>query len=365
MKTRIALLTLGLLAVLACEEKKNDTTGTAPKPSASTSTKDKDKGKLDPSMLAVFQALPAKNDTTNPATPEKTELGKMLFFDARLSKNQDLSCNSCHALDNVSGVAHGAGADGKKISEGHKKQGTRNAPTVINASMQFKQFWDGRAKDVEEAATMSLTDPTQMAMDEKSVLAVLSSMPEYDTAFKKAFPDGITFANVGKALGAFTRTLLYPSKWDKYLAGDKTALGEDEVKGVKTFLDTGCQTCHQGADVGGTMFQKLGLVKPWPDQKDLGAFAVSKQETDKMMFKVPNLRDVTKTGPYLHDGSVDKLDKVIKDMGDYQLGKQLTDEQVTSITAFLKTLDSDIPADVSKAPTLPKSTAKTPKPDPK
>jgi cytochrome c peroxidase len=344
----------------SCEEKKE--TPPSPKPSASAAASAKAGAtKIDPSMLAVFAPMPAKNDTANPATPEKTELGKMLFFDARLSKGQDVSCNTCHALDKL-------GADGKKVSEGTKKQAlVRNTPTVLDASVQFKQFWDGRAKDVEEASTMSLTDPKQMGMaDEKAVVAVLSSMPEYEAAFKKAFPgEAITLANVGKALGAFLRTLLYPSKWDKYLAGDKTALSDDELKGLKAFLDAGCQTCHQGAGLGGTMFQKLGLVKPWPDQKDQGVFDVSKQETDKMMFKVPQLRAVSKTGPYLHDGSDESLEKVVKDMADFQLGKHLTDEQTASIITFLKTLDVEVPADLAKAPNLPKSTAKTPKPDSK
>jgi cytochrome c peroxidase len=356
MKTRTLLTVLAAtLAIAACEEnKKPDDTKPAPKASASA---EKGATKVDQAMLAVFAALPAAN-----AEADKIALGKMLFFENRLSKAQDISCNTCHALDK-------AGADGKKLSEGHKKQAqARNTPSVLNASAQFKQGWDGRWKDVEEASTAHITDPKVMAMaDEKAVVAVLASMPEYVDAFKKAFPadKDITLANAGKALGAYQRALLVPTKWDKYLAGDKTAMSDDELKGVKTFLDVGCQTCHQGADVGGSLMQKLGLVKPWPDQTDQGAFAVTKQETDKMMFKVANLREVEKTGPYLHDGSVDSLDKVVAMMADHQLGKVLPDDQVKSIVVFLKTLTADPPADLVKAPTLPKSTPKTPKPDSK
>jgi cytochrome c peroxidase len=356
MKTRtLTTLLAAALITAACEEKKVEEKPAAPKGSASTTGAESKGTKIDQAMLAVFAPLP-------PASTEadKIALGKMLFFENRLSKAQDVSCNSCHALDK-------SGTDGKKLSEGTKKQPmARNTPTVFAAAAQFKQGWDGRWKDVEEASTVHITDPKIMAMaDEKAVATVLASMPEYADAFKKAFPGDkdITLANVGKALGAFQRTLYFPTKWDKYLAGDKTAMSDDELKGLKTFLDTGCQTCHQGPGVGGSLMQKLGLVKPWPDQKDQGAFDTTKQEPDKMMFKVATLRQIEKTGPYLHDGSVDALDKVVTMMADHQLGKQLADDQVKSIVTFLKALTVEPPADAIKAPTLPKSTAKTPKPD--
>jgi cytochrome c peroxidase len=371
MKTRslVTVFAIAALAGVACEKKeeapatpKPADTGSAAAPKASA-----DKGgavKIDPAMLAIFQALPEKAESKeNPSTPEKIALGKQLYFDARLSKNHDVSCNSCHLLDKY-------GVDGKKVSEGHKKQtGDRNAPTVYNAAIQFVQFWDGRAKDVEEQATKPITNPKEMAMpDEKAVVAVLKSIPEYEAAFKKAFPedkDPVTLVNVGKAIGAFERTLLTPTKWDKYLAGDKTALNEEELKGLKTYLDTGCQTCHMGAGLGGTMYQKLGLLKPWPDTKDQGRFQETKQEADKMMFKVPLLRNVEKTAPYYHDGSQATLEEAVKSMAEYQLGKNLDDGQVKSIVTFLKTLTAEpLPADAIKAPELPKSTAKTPKPNP-
>ncbi len=355
MKTLTCILAAALL-VAACEENKKpeEKPGT---PKGSASGADSKGTKIDPAMLAVFAPLPGASTEA-----DKVSLGKLLFFESRLSKAQDISCNTCHALDK-------SGADGKKLSEGHKKQAqSRSTPTVFGAAAQFKQFWDGHGKDVEEASTAHITDPKIMAMpDEKAVVALLASMPEYVAAFKKAFPTDtdITLANTGKALGAFQRTLYFPTKWDKYLGGDKTALSDDELKGLKTFLDTGCQTCHQGPDVGGSLMQKLGLVKPWPDQKDQGAFDVTKQEADKMMFKVSQLRQIEKTGPYLHDGSVDTLEKVIPMMADHQLGKVLADDQVKSIITFLKALTAEAPADVVKAPVLPKSTAKTPKPDSK
>src|SRR5262249_20089237 len=160
----------------------------------------------------------------------------------------------------------------------------------------FVQFWDGRAKDVEEQATKPILNPDEMAMpNEAAVVKVLSSMPEYVAGFKKAFPqdkDPITLANVGKAIGAFERKLVTPSRWDKYLKGDKAALTAEEKAGFNKFFDTGCIACHTGSGVGGTMYQKLGLVKPWPDQKDLGRAKETKQEADKMMFKTPGLRNV-------------------------------------------------------------------------
>lgn len=370
MKTRslITVFAISALAAVACDKKEE--APVAPKGTATSSAAPKASGdkagavKIDPAMLAIFQELPAKSESKdNPSTPDKVTLGKQLYFEARLSKNQDVSCNSCHMLDKY-------GVDGKKTSEGHKKQlGDRNSPTVYNAAIQFVQFWDGRAKDVEEQATKPITNPKEMAMaDEKAVVAVLKSMPEYEAAFKKAFPDDkdpITLVNVGKAIGAFERTLLTPTKWDKYVGGDKTALSEEELKGLKTYLDTGCQTCHMGAGLGGTMYQKLGLLKPWPDTKDQGRFQETKADADKMMFKVPLLRNVEKTAPYYHDGSQATLEEAVKSMAEYQLGKQLDADQTKSIVTFLKTLTAEpLPADAIKAPELPKSTAKTPKPNP-
>lgn len=314
-------------------------------------------------MLAAFQPLPgAFEDASNPITEAKVELGRMLFFDARLSKNQDLSCNSCHALDRY-------GVDGTKTSSGHKGQkGNRNSPTVYNAGGYVAQFWDGRAATLEEQAKGPVLNPVEMAMkNDKQVIATLKSIPGYVDAFKKAFPgekNAIRYANFGKAIGAFERKLVTPSRWDKFLAGDDAALNDTEKRGVTTFVALGCTTCHNGPAVGGSSFQKLGLVKPYSDDKDLGRFAVTKDEGDKQKFRVPSLRNIERTGPYLHDGSVDDLAKMVRLMGEHQLGKALTDAQVADVTAFLKALTGTLPAAYIAKPELPASGPKTPKADP-
>ncbi len=310
----------------------------------------------------IFGVLPAAAENpNNPSSPEKVALGKMLYFEKRLSKNHDLSCNSCHGLASF-------GVDNAPTSTGHKKQlGGRNSPTTLNAALHFRQFWDGRAADVEEQATGPIQNPVEMASDEKRVVAVLSSIPEYVDAFKKAFPaekKPISLVNVGRAIAVFERTLLTPARWDKYLAGDATALTDAEVKGALAFVDAGCVACHMGPLVGGAMYQKLGLIKPWANSKDQGRFEVTKADADKLMFKVPSLRNVEKTAPYFHDASATALEQAVSMMAEHQLGKTLTDAQVGDIVAFLKTLTGEVPAEVAAEPTLPASTKKTPKPDP-
>ncbi len=314
-------------------------------------------------MLALFKALPAKNESPeNPGTPDKVNLGKMLFFDARISRGQSLSCNSCHHLDH-------AGTDGLALSKGQGgKVLGRNTPPLVDGSVQTKQFWDARADTVEQAVGMVLKDPAVMDTDDKRLDAVLTSMPEYVADFKKAFPGEakpVTLDNTAKALGAFLRTLLYRSSWDKYLEGDQSALTDTQTAGLATFLDTGCETCHQGPGVGGSMVQKLGLIKPWPNLKDEGLYGVTKQDADKGKFKVAMLRNITDTGPYLHDGSQKSLEQTVMMMAEYQLGKNISAKQARSIVAFLGSMTAEPPADVTKAPTLPKSTAKTPKPAPR
>jgi cytochrome c peroxidase len=316
---------------------------------------------VDPAKLQVFKTLPAVMDSVgNPITDEKVNLGRMLYYDARLSRGQDVSCNTCHALDKY-------GVDGEATSTGFKGQkGARNAPTVYNAAGHFVQFCDGRAPTVEEQAKGPILNPVEMAMtDQKRVIEVLRSMPEYGDAFKKAFPgakDPVTYDNVGLAIGAFERKLVTSARWDKFLGGDQAALTDQEKAGLNTFLDTGCQACHSGAFMGGSAFQKLGTVKPYPDTRDLGRFDVTKQDADKQVFKVPSLRNVEKTAPYFHDGSVKTLGEAVANMANYQLGRTLPAADVTSIVSFLKTLTGDLPLEYIKEPTLPKSTAKTPKP---
>jgi cytochrome c peroxidase len=355
-----ASLFLVLLALPACE--KSDPPKPAPKEAVSISPAVPAAVNVDTALLAAFAALPAKMESpANPITDDKVALGKMLYFETRLSKNHDLSCNSCHDLTKY-------GVDGEKTSSGHKKQrGARNAPTVYNAANHLAQFWDGREKTIEDQALKPIQNPVEMALkDEKAIGVVLKSIPGYKPLFEKAFPgdkDAVSSANAGKAIGAFERTLVTPSRWDKFLGGDSSALSNEEKKGLNKFLDAGCQTCHQGASVGGGQFEKLGKVKPWTVASDeVGRMAVTKQEVDRLQFKVPSLRNIDKTGPYFHDGSIATLEQAIKLMGEHQLGKQLSDDDVKSIATFLKALTGDLPA-IAK-PELPASGPTTPKPDP-
>ncbi len=320
---------------------------------------------VDDARLALFKpALPAEFAAAGPpAAPDKITLGRMLYYETRLSKNHDVSCNTCHSLT-------GFGVDGSKVSVGHKKQqGSRNAPTVYNAAGHFVQFWDGRAKDVEEQAQGPVLNPVEMAMPTAAkVEATLRSIPGYVELFKKAFPEAaqpVTLANAAAAIGAFERKLVTPSRWDKFLAGDPGALTEDEQVGLGKFLAVGCNACHLGTLLGGGMYQKAGLRKPWPSDADGGRFAVTKQEADRMLFKVPSLRNIEKTAPYFHDGSVATLDEAVRTMGRHQLGLELAEADVGAIVNFLKSLTGSIPQEYVQAPPLPPSGPKTPKPDPR
>lgn len=317
---------------------------------------------IDAAKLELFQPLPdAVPSAANPLTDAKVALGRMLYYEPRLSKSQQISCNSCHNLNTY-------GVDGQPTSDGHKGQkGERNSPTVYNAAGHFVQFWDGRAADVEAQAKGPVLNPVEMAMpSEKRVVAVLKSMPEYLDAFKKAFPedkDPVNYDNMAKAIGAFERKLITPSRWDKFLRGDQAALANEEKIGFNDYMEAACQTCHAGTYLGGNQYQRLGAVKPWPDTSDPGREKVTKSEADHMVFKVPSLRNVEKTAPYFHNGKVETLEQAISRMAEYQLGKTLPEEKVKSIATFLKALTGEVPAEYVKEPVLPKSTSKTPKPE--
>lgn len=311
--------------------------------------------------LKNFQPLPSFiSNPQNSVTKEKIQLGRMLYYDPRLSANQKISCNSCHNLDRY-------GADEGRVSVGFRGQaGARNSPTVYNAAGHIAQFWDGRAPDVETQAKGPVMNPVEMAMSsQERVVATLNSMPEYVELFKKAFPgdpNPVTFDNVGSAIGVFERGLVTPGRWDQYLKGDTDALTATEKAGFNKFYDTGCASCHTGTYLGGSQYQRLGLVKAWPETHDPGRFAVTGKEADKSVFKVPSLRNVEKTAPYYHDGSVPTLSRAIEMMGEYQVGKTLSKQEVASIEAFLKSLTGAIPATYIKKPVLPKSTITTPRP---
>lgn len=288
---------------------------------------------------------------TNPATPEKIALGRMLFYDPRLSKDETVSCNSCHDLAKY-------GVDGLPFSRGVGGQkGTRNSPTVYHAAGQVLQFWDGRAVDVEEQAKGPVLNPVEMAMASGAEVEVkLGAIPGYVSAFNRAFPgqaQPVTFDNVGLAIGAFERGLTTPSRWDRFLAGDGRALTSAEFAGHHEFMHAGCASCHHGPFVGGRSLQKLGAVKPWPEGSDVGREAVTKAPTDHMVFKVPTLRNVGQTGPYFHDGSVTTLDEAVRRMAAHQLGLSLNETQVSRIVAWLHALTGDIPHEYIRKPALP------------
>src|SRR5579864_5626930 len=309
--------------------------------------------------LKLFAPLPAvMSSPDNPVTDAKVTLGRILYYDPRLSASQKISCNTCHPLDAY-------GAESKPVSTGHKNQkGTRNAPTVYNAAGHFVQFWDGRAPTVEEQAKGPITNPVEMAMPSNAAaVEVIKSMPDYVALFQVAFPkemDPITYNNMALAIGAFERGLVTPSAWDAFIQGDQSALTDAQKSGFNTFAATGCQWCHSGPYVGGSAYQKLGVVKPWPNQTDQGVYQLTKDDMDKMVFKVPSLRNIKKTGPYFHDGSVATLDEAIRNMAVHQRGVTLTDAQVKSIEIWMGSLTGQIPMNYIKPPELPKSTSQTP-----
>lgn len=311
--------------------------------------------------LGIFKPL---RDTF--ARPDQTkaqeDLGRMLYYEHRISKNQDLSCNSCHGLDTY-------GVDLQPTSPGHKGvRGNRNSPTVYNAAGHVAQFWDGREPDVEAQAKGPVLNPVEMAMpDPEHVVAVLNSMPGYVEAFKTAFPTDespVTYDNFGLAVGAFERNLTTPSRWDSFLKGDHSALSQTELKGFNTFTALGCQACHNGEMLGGMSYQKIGTTKPWPNLEDRGRKDVTKNDADDLFFKTPSLRNVAKTAPYFHDGSVPDLETAVRMMAIHQLAKELSDEEVKDIVAWLNTLTGDIDLEYIAKPVLPESTPNTPLPDP-
>jgi len=312
--------------------------------------------------LSEFGPAIPKNFFIGSENPSKAliNLGRKLYYEPRLSKSNLISCNSCHNLSNY-------GVDNEKTSPGHLNQrGGRNSPTVYHAAPQIAQFWDGRAETVEEQALGPILNPIEMGMiSEAKVLEVLNSMPEYVTAFKRAFPqesDPVTYENIGTAIGTFERGLVTPAPFDRYFAGDESALNEQQKRGLKLFASD-CASCHFGNNFGGEMFGKLGLEKEWQNKEDLGRYEVTKKEEDRLKFKVPILRNVAETAPYFHDGSVATLEEAVKLMAEYQTKTKLSESEVQDIIAFLNSLTGELPKDYISKPVLPKSTAQTPLPD--
>lgn len=287
----------------------------------------------------------------------KAELGKMLFFDPRLSKSGWLSCNSCHNL------AMG-GDDNRPSSIGHQWQiGPINSPTVLNARFNVAQFWDGRAKDLQEQAGGPIANPKEMASNHQLAIKILQSIPDYQTKFEKVYGDkDISINEVTDAIAEFEKTLITPaSRFDQWLLGDDSQLTLQEKEGYHLFKEKGCVACHNGVGVGGNSYQKFGVVKPYEkDKNSLGRYNVTKKEEDKYVFKVPLLRNIELTAPYFHDGSVWSLNEAVSLMADYQLGIKLTDNETNKIVAFLKTLTGKQPE--ITYPVLPPENIHTPRP---
>jgi len=301
--------------------------------SACGNIKPEEESKLFEDASSHFKAIPTTLIDKD-KNKELIALGKELYLEKALSANGTISCNSCHGLDKF-------GVDNEATSPGHDgRRGDRNAPTSFNAALHLAQFWDGRAPDVEAQALGPLLNPIEHGLaNEKAAMKKLKEVG-YEAKFKTVFKgkkNAFTFKNIGVAIGAFERTLLTPSRFDDYLNGDKGALNNQEKRGLKKFMEVGCTTCHNGPALGGELYQKLGLEVPYPT-KDKGRFNVTKDPEDIGVFKVPSLRNIEKTFPYFHDGSLKTLDEVIPIMAKHQLGVALTGNEVQDVKAFLGSL---------------------------
>ncbi len=300
---------------------------------------DKDTKELMEKAKTTFGTIPTKMPGAENDTEALIALGKSLYFEKALSINNTQSCNSCHILDS----GKKGGVDNLPTSPGAEgKNGGRNSPTTLNAGFHFAQFWDGRAKDLVEQAGGPILNPIEMGMpSEEAAIKKIADIASYKDMFAKAFPEekgAITYANITKAIGAFERTLVTHDRFDDFQNGNTDALTKEEKEGLKLFMDTGCTSCHSGNMLGANSYRKMGQVKPYTDTKDTGRHAVTKDEADKFLFKVPSLRNIAITDPYFHDGAAKTLEESIKVMADIQLGKTLTDEETAKIAAFLKAL---------------------------
>ena len=329
---------------------------------------------LQQTAQGMFAPLPGVvENPDNPVTEQKVELGKMLFYDPRLSLSGFVSCNSCHNLATY-------GVDNLPTSLGHRwAVGPRNSPTVLNAALHASQFWDGRAADVEEQAQGPILNPIEMAIpDQGFAVERIASIPEYVERFEQAFPedsDPLNYERIADAIAAFERTLTTPDRFDDFLRGDAVALSELEVDGLRVLIEYGCAGCHGGAAMGGSVMARFGMVESyWEATRefvtidsptmpmDVGRFAVTQDAADLYVFKTPSLRNITRTYPYFHDGSVWSLEDATQIMARVQLGRQIAPEDMEALMAFYVTLDGEIPEHALRLPVLPASTSETPRP---
>jgi cytochrome c peroxidase len=311
---------------------------------------------------ATFKPLPKDLSTPGvPLTPERVRLGRMLYLETRVSADGTVSCARCHqpGLYGTDGLPRSIGAEHR----GHP----RHAPTVLNAAMQFVQHWRGDRTSVEDQATKALVAPPSYGnLSYESAMAKLKMLPDYPAWFAQAFPgqaDPVTADNWGQAIGAYMRTLVTPSPFDAYLAGDDRALSPSAQAGLRVFIQVGCAACHGGVGVGGGMYQRFGLVEDYwkatgSQMVDKGRFDVTHDPAAMYVFKVPSLRNVVMTPPYFHDGSVATLPEAVRVMARVQLGRKLGDDEVRDIVAFLQALTGPLPREFATAPILPAGSAR-------
>ncbi len=266
---------------------------------------------------------------------QKAKLGKALFFDPILSLDGTISCATCHDIEN-------GGDDGLRVSFGIKgREGNINSPTVLNARFNFVQFWDGRAKDLKKQALGPIQNHVEMNNNFKNLIKTLNNS-HYKEKFEKIYKNGITKENIVDAIAEYEMTLITPnSRFDKFLRGDKEALSELEKKGYEIFKQKGCIACHNGINIGGNMFAKFGFFKGVVSG-NLGRYNVTKDEDDKYIFKVPTLRNIALTSPYMHDGRFDSLEDAVEFMMSFQLGEGASEEEVRLIVEFLKSLNGEV-----------------------
>ncbi len=309
-----------------------------------------EKEKLKQQIFAISQSEPLRTGAFSPlpkhtsANPEKARLGKMLFEDKRLSKDDSLSCASCHDL------YHG-GANSLKTAVGIRGQiGEVNTPTVFNSQFNFRQFWDGRAASLNEQIEGPIHSPIEMATSWTEILAKLEQDKRVIEEFDKIYPKGLHRESVIDAIVEFEKSLITPnSAFDQFLRGDASALSARQLAGYQKFDTLGCVACHQGRNIGGNMFQSLGIAGDYFKARggflnsDLGRYNVTKREQDKYVFRVPSLRNVELTAPYFHDGAVPTLEEAVRKMAKYQLGRNLVAEDVEDIVEFLKALTGQLP----------------------
>jgi cytochrome c peroxidase len=297
------------------------------------------------SLLFVFTITVVASEPITPipehidVNVKKAALGKKLFFDTLLSRDKSVNCATCHILQD-------GGDDNLPYSYGiNGQQGSINSPTVYNALFNFREFWNGRAKNLQEQASGPIENPKEMGYNFKDLIKRLKKTP-YNALFHKIYKDGITKKNITNAIAEYEKTLITPnSPFDRYLRGDKHAITKEQKEGYELFKAKGCIACHQGMNVGGNMYNKFGIFTD-SNSTNLGRYEVTHKEKDKYYFKVPSLRNIARTAPYFHDGRTYNLKVAVYTMAKYQLGRKITPQEVDKIVAFLHSLNGEIPKNI-------------------